>query len=176
MVKKAEKLIKLDLGCGQNKKEGFEGVDILQFDGKVDHVLDLRKSWPWKKDSVSEVHCSHFLEHLTGAERIGFFNELCRVMKPGATGLFIVPHWSSGRAYGDVTHQWPPVVEMFWYYLDKTWREANAPHVGFKCDFGVTWGYNLAHPWNLKLPEAQQFAIQHYKEVASDMVATVTKR
>lgn len=199
--------LKLDLGCGPNKREGFIGVDSLPFDGKVDVVMDLRpplippcksnrghlwdqtvecrfcgllvppkNHWPWDDNSVDEVHCSHFLEHLTGAERIHFFNELHRVMKPGAKALIITPHHSSGRAYGDLTHQWPPVVEMFWYYLDKTWRAQNAPHVGFTCDFQTTWGYSIGHPWNLKTPEAQMFGVNHYREVAQDMTATITKR
>ena len=170
------KPLKLDLGCGPNPKEGFTGVDALPFDGKVDVVCDLRKSWQWKSGSVDEVHCSHFLEHLTGSERIHFFNELHRVMRKDAKATIVVPHWSSGRAYGDVTHQWPPVVEMFWYYLDKPWRDANAPHVGFECDFLATWGYSVAPAWQARNQETQMFGINHYREVAQDMIATITKR
>lgn len=177
--------LRLDLGCGTNKKDGFLGVDIEAFPG-VDQVVDLRKiPWPWKDASVEEIHCSHFLEHLTGPERIDFFNELYRVMTVGAKAMFITPHWSSGRAYGDVTHQWPPVVEMFWYYLSKLWREGNpkvdppqlpnAPHVGLRCNFEVTWGYILANPWPQRSQETQAFALNHYREVAQDMVATATK-
>lgn len=183
--------LKLDLGCGKNKKPGFIGVDTIKFDG-VDTVLDLsaktaikfddgRKGeafnpWPWEDGSVDEVHSSHFLEHLTGEQRIHFFNELYRVMMKDAKATIITPHWRSGRAYGDLTHQWPPVVEFFWYYLDKNWRAANAPHVGLTCDFNCTWGYSLAHPWNLKNQEAQAFALNHYTEVAQDMICTATKR
>jgi hypothetical protein len=167
--------LKLDLGCGKNKQLGFTGVDVIKFDG-VDEVLDLAKPWPWKNDSVSEVHSSHFLEHLTGEQRILFFNELYRVLVKDAKATIITPHWRSGRAYGDLTHQWPPVVEFFWYYLDKNWRAANAPHVGLNCDFACTWGYSLAHPWNLKNQEAQGFALNHYSEVAQDMITTCAKR
>jgi len=171
------KLTRLDLGCGPNKREGFAGVDILPFDGKVDHVYDLRKiPWPWKSDSVDEAHSSHFVEHLTGAERIGFFNELHRVLHKDAKATIIVPHWSSGRAYGDVTHQWPPVVEFFWYYLDNGWRAANAPHVGFNCDFLATWGYSVAPTWQTRNQETQIFALNHYREVAQDMICTLQAR
>ncbi len=167
--------IRLDLGCGKNKKQGFFGVDAIQFDG-VDKVVDLTKPWMWGTDSVSEVHCSHFLEHLTGHERLHFFNELYRVLQKDAKATIITPHWRSGRAYGDLTHQWPPVVEFFWYYLDKNWRAANAPHLTLNCDFACTWGYSLAHPWPLKNQEAQGFALQHYSEVAQDMICTAAKR
>lgn len=170
-------LLKLDLGCGPNKREGFLGVDALPFDGKVDKVCDLRKTpWPWKDASVGEVHCSHFLEHLTGAERVPFFNELYRVMAKDAKATIIVPSWTSERAYGDPTHQWPPVVGMSFFYLDKNWRAANAPHCGYECDFLFTGGNTLGAPWNLKTQEAQIFAQTHYINVAQDMIVTITKR
>lgn len=170
-------LIKLDLGCGKNKQQGFHGVDAIKFDG-VDTVYDLTcpGKWPWSDGSVSEVHCSHFLEHLTGEQRVKFFNELYRVLVKDGKATIITPHWRSGRAYGDLTHQWPPVVEFFWYYLDRGWRQVNAPHLDLNCDFNCTWGYSLAHPWPLKNQEAQAFALQHYCEVAQDMICTATKR
>lgn len=167
--------LKLDLGCGPNKRAGFLGVDNISFPG-VDLVHDLRTPWPWEKESVEEVHCSHFLEHLTNAERVHFWNELYRVLKVGAKAQIIVPHWSSGRAYGDPTHQWPPVVEFAFYYLDKGWREQNAPHCGLTCDFLASWGYSVHQTWQAKNQETQFFGITHYREVAQDLIATVTKR
>jgi hypothetical protein len=173
-----KKLIKLDLGCGKNKQQGPDwiGVDIQKFDG-VDTVLDLGTNpWPWSDGSVSEVFCSHFLEHLEAKERIHFFNELYRVLVKDGKAQIITPHWKSCRAYGDLTHKWPPVVDFFWYYLDKNWRTANAPHLPLTCDFNCTWGYSMAHPWTLKNQEAQGFALQHYTEVAQDMICTAVKR
>ena len=189
-------LLKLDLGCGPNKREGFIGVDALPFDGKVDVVCNLAerepfkpgdnfyeswnnpkfKPWPWESDSVDEVHCSHFLEHLTGSERVPFFNELYRIMRKDAKATITVPHWSSGRAYGDVSHQWPPVVEFFWYYLNRQWREQNAPHLAFTCNFECTWGYSIHQAWQVRNQETQMFGVNHYREVAQDMTATVIKR
>lgn len=127
--------LRLDLGCGKRKKEGFLGVDAHAFDG-VDVVLDLRDAvWPWQDGSVLEVHARHILEHLTGRQRIGFFNELYRVMAFGATAQIITPHWSHESAYGDPTHEWPPVTNWTYHYLNKVWREAHAPHVGYDCNF-----------------------------------------
>src|SRR3972149_5501723 len=103
-------MVKIDLGCGGKKQEGFIGLDRLKF------------------ESVDEAYSSHFLEHLTAMERIHCLNELYRIMKPGAKLTLIVPHFASCRAYGDPTHQWPPMGEMFFYYLSKKWRDENAPH------------------------------------------------
>lgn len=188
--------LKLDFGCGPHKREGFHGVDIRPFEG-VDTVLDLTSRlgqhplesykkydlqkafwpWPWKDNSVNEAHASHFIEHLTAIERIHFCNELWRVLAPKGTCQIIVPHWASCRAYGDLTHQWPPVSEFWFYYLSKAWRAENAPHNdGYVCDFEATWGYALRQDLTVRNQEYQQFALANYKEVAQDLIATLTKK
>ena len=171
-------LLKLDFGCGPNKREGFTGVDIRQFDDKVDVVTDLTITpWPWEDESVSEAHASHFIEHLTAPQRIAFCNELYRVLVPGGSCQIIVPHWASCRAYGDLTHQWPPVSEFWFYYLSKEWREKNAPHNdGYTCDFDATWGYSMRQDLSVRNAEYQQFALQNYKEVAQDLIANIKKK
>lgn len=170
------KLLKLDLGCGKNKLAGYEGVDVRDFPG-VDHVCDLRDPWPWANESVEAVHCSHFLEHLEGLDRAHFMNELWRVLIPGGKATIITPHWASSRAYGDLTHKWPPVGEMFYYYVKKDWREANAPHLceTLTCDFEATWGYGMRQDLHVRNQEYQMFALSNYKEAATDLIATLTK-
>lgn len=98
--------IRLDIGCGPNPREGFQGVDQFAFSDKVlklnvvepiyrplplkykdlelcfQRVVTGYKPWPWKDQSVTEVVASHFAEHLTQPERCHFFNELYRVLKP----------------------------------------------------------------------------------------------
>ena len=167
--------MKLDLGAGKNKRDGFIGVDCRAFDG-VDQVVDLRQPWPWENESVEEVHSSHFVEHLTASERIHFVNELYRVLKKGAKATVIVPHWNSNRAYGDLTHQWPPVSEFWFYYLSKAWREQNAPHNdAYTCDFQATWGYSMHPDLVVRNQDYQQHALQFWKEAAQDIHATLTK-
>ena len=177
-------LLKLDLGCGPHPKEGFDGVDQYGFGGKVKHVLDLRKTpWPWKTSSVEEINCSHFLEHLIASERCSFLNECYRILIPNGKMTLITPHWASNRAYGDPTHQWPPVSEMFFYYLSKKWRDENAPHTdasiwkqGFSCDFEAGWGYSFATSLASRNQEYRQFALENYKEAALDTMATLTAK
>jgi hypothetical protein len=170
-------LVKLDFGCGKNKREGFLGVDILDFEG-VDVKLDIGNDpWPWEDNTVEEAHASHFVEHLTGMQRVHFVNELHRVLVPGAGCLIITPHWASQRAYGDVTHQWPPVSEFWFYYLSEEWRKVNAPHNSFyKCDFEVTWGHNLRPDIAARNVEYQSYALNNFKEVATDLLATLKKK
>jgi len=176
--------LRLDIGCGKNKREGFTGVDSLKLDG-VDVVTDLRKAWPWKDNSVEEINCSHFLEHLTNLdgkfERVHFFNELCQVLKPGCKATLVLPHWCSTRYYGDPTHK-EPFSEMGFYYLSAAWRETQAPHTDarwadgmYSCDLEAVWGYGMNQTLHSRNTEYQQFAMQNYKEAITDIHATLTK-
>ena len=169
--------MRIDLGCGTRKKEGYIGVDSRPFDG-VDVVCDLgTERWPWGDETVEEAHSSHMVEHLTGPQRIHFVNELYRVLKRGGKAQIIVPHWANVRAYGDLTHQWPPVSEFWFYYLSKEWRKTEAPHNdGYTCDFEATWGYGPHPSLLVRNSEYQQFAINHYVNAVQDLVATLTKR
>lgn len=172
-----QKKVQIDIGCGPNKKEGFIGIDIMPFD-KVDIILNAGKDvLPFDDGTVDHIHTSHFVEHLKADERIHFVNEAYRVLKPGGTLFIAVPHWASYRAYGDLTHQWPPVSEFWLFYLDKDWRKDNAPHNDFyTCDFTATWGYALNPVLEARNDEFRNFAVQFYKEAISDMHATLTKR
>jgi SAM-dependent methyltransferase len=178
MVKTKPKLkavtpLKLDIGCGKSKQEGYHGVDAMKLPG-VDTVMDIRTTpWPWT--DVDEVRCSHFVEHLTGAERVAFFNELYRVMKPGAKALIVTPDWSHACAYGDPTHQWPPMSGWWPLYLKKEWREGNAPHVGYTCDFDFVIGGSWDEYLSVKAMEFKMFAMQHYTNSQRDLIVTLTK-
>ena len=181
-----ETLLRLDIGCGPNKRgPEWTGVDAIAFDG-VDIVGDAGSPAFWDQfetESVEEAFASHFLEHLTPPQRIALFNGLYRVMKPGAQMGIITPHWASCRAYGDMSHTWPPVSEFFYYYLNAEWRMANAPHLdvkykpdGFDCNFEAAWGYGMHQQLMTRNTDYQQFALSWYKEAASDLHATITKR
>lgn len=182
-TKKAAKLVRLDIGCGPNKREDFTGIDRHKFKG-VDIVCNVAKAkLPFKPNSVDEVYASHFIEHLTQDERCHFLNELFRVLKPTGMATLIAPHWASNRAYGDPTHKWPALGEMFFWYLDKKWRDTNAPHTdkkylktGYACDFEFTYVYNIHPELGVKAPEAKQYAVNFYKEAVQDIVATLKPR
>lgn len=183
---KTPKYILIDIGCGSNKKEGSIGIDKYKMKG-VDVVCDVGKDkLPYKDNSVDEIHCSHFLEHLTNFngkfERIHFFNEIYRVMKKGAKATLIFPHWCSNRYYGDPTHC-EPFSEMGFMYLNKDWRASQAPHSdkkwnknGYDCDFDATYGYALRQDLLTRNQEYQMNAIMKEKEAAQDIIATLIKK
>jgi SAM-dependent methyltransferase len=89
--------VRIDLGCGDTKREGFVGLDYL--DGpQVDHVLDLTKdSYPFEDRSVDHVFSSHFLEHIEEPNHV--FSEIGRVCRDGARIEFWTPYAFSGDAF-----------------------------------------------------------------------------
>jgi SAM-dependent methyltransferase len=177
---------KIDIGCGPNKREGFTGVDAIAFPN-VDYVCKVgSQPLPFETNSIEEINSSHFLEHLTNLdgkwERVNFFNEMYRVLKPGGKASLVFPHWASNRYYGDPTHK-EPFSEMGFYYLSKDWRKGNAHHTdiehnpnGYDCDFECTWGYSLHGSLLTRNQEYQQFALQNYKESAQDIIANLLKK
>lgn len=178
--------IKLDLGAGRNPIPGFTSVDLYAPDAAVKCDLfktpwrDSKGSLIWSADSVSEIHASHFVEHIPQKQRWPFFEECWRVLKDGGVMRIFVPNWKSERAYGDMTHEWPPVTAMALYYLNKGWREANKLTYGpyaIKCNFDHAAGPTaISQAFSSRAHEVQVFAATHYLESYQDMWVTLTKR
>ena len=170
-------MVRLNIGCGRDVKEGWLNVDCLALAPDV-CVWNLTNRWPVGDGEVEEIMASHVIEHFDSGQRSWVMNEAHRALRPGGKMTVIVPSWASGRAYGDPTHQWPPVSEMWFYYLSREWREANAPHVNsmLSCDFTATWGYATHQALAGRNPEYVQHAVNWWKEAAQDIHATLTKR
>lgn len=102
--------MKIDLGCGYKKAEGFVRVDYDTLTNP-DFVVDLEhEPLPFEDNSVSEVRAWHILEHLGD----GFFNvmkEIYRVCEPGAIVDIQVPHHFHEVFINDPTHKRPITVE-----------------------------------------------------------------
>ena len=162
-------LFKLNLGSGPKNVEGFIACDKEKHPN-VKYVFNLGKDkWPFKNNSVDAAIAHHVIEHLTNwngkFERVHFFNELYRVLKPDAVCEIVCPDWSSDRFWGDPTHM-EPFGSMSTQYLRKEWRKEQAPTVdyeitpgrqSFKCDFEVSYGFTL----NPSLTGRNQEYIQH---------------
>lgn len=177
--KPKKSLLKLDLGCGDNKREGFKGVDFVKTKS-TDYVHDLFSfPWPFKENSVEEVHCSHFFEHVPAHLRPKFMDEIYRILAPGGKVTIITPYFNSVRATQDFTHEWPPISPNSFLYFNKKWREDNKlthGHYAMKCDFDFTYGYSVNAAWVSKNEEARAFALSHYNGVVDDLHTTMTTK
>jgi SAM-dependent methyltransferase len=90
---------KLNLGCGEDYKEGYVNVD---FHGHVniDVQHDLNSiPYPFADNSFDHVLASHVLEHLDRPFVV--MKELHRILKPGGTLIVKVPHFSRGFTHAE---------------------------------------------------------------------------
>jgi len=114
--------------------DNWVNVDKTEQPG-VDEVLDIFKyPWPWASNSVSEIWCSHLVEHIPheaevewpgrdtkldiSAERDGFFAffyEAWRVLEPDGLIHLIMPYAFSAEAVADPTHRRYMVPASFSY-------------------------------------------------------------
>ena len=91
--------LRLDIGCGEKVRDGFEGIDIINYGQK--YVFDVRNLGLhyFENESVAEIFCSHFLEHLDSDAVIKFLKDCLEIMKSGAKMHVIVPHKDNPKAY-----------------------------------------------------------------------------
>jgi len=111
--------IRLDIGCGASKQEGFIGLDVRDLPG-VDIVHDVEEyPWPLPDECVLLAVCSHLVEHINPARFgfIRFMDELWRIMKPGGEIAIATPHGSSQGYLQDPTHC-NAINETTWAYFD----------------------------------------------------------
>lgn len=195
MVKKKKKQIKLDIACGQRKREGFTGIDIAKCDG-VDIVHNLNQfPWPIPDGSVTEAVCSHYIEHIPLAywnpgdvytpemkspksvdALCKFFEEVYRILAPGGKLEIIAPYYNHQRCWQDPTHR-RAICDATFFYVSKEWRVANGlDHYGMKCDFAATWGYGIDGSMDGRSDEFKQFAVRHYTNAVADIHAHLTKK
>jgi predicted SAM-dependent methyltransferase len=189
-----DKPFKLSLACGDNKPEGFYGVDIAKTDS-TDFVQNLFE-FPWSQfpdNSVDEIECSHFVEHIPHGDGyhdtfFQFFDEVHRILKPAefnpanpnipTKGFMniVCPYYSSMRAWQDPTHM-RAISEATFLYLNKEWRVNNKlDHYDVSCDFDFSYGYVLAPEWQTRNQEAQAFAMRNYINVINDIQVMLVKR
>lgn len=93
--------MKLNLGCGNDKKEGYINCDISS-DVKPDLCFDLNNGIPLKDNSVEEIYMSHVLEHFR--EPLKTLKEIYRVCRNGAVVKIKVPYFSHESAYSMLDH------------------------------------------------------------------------
>lgn len=86
--------MKIDIGCGPKKKDGFVGIDMFNFGQEV--KTDVEKGLPFSDNSVDEIYCSHLIEHIKDWALL--FNEMWRVGKDKA--LITLRYPSFERGYG----------------------------------------------------------------------------
>jgi len=88
---------KLNLGCGEFKKDGFINLD-WQEQVRPDVVHDLNViPYPFLDNTFDLIEADHVLEHLN--EPFAIMRELHRISAKGAFIIIRVPHFSRGFSH-----------------------------------------------------------------------------
>lgn len=123
--------MKLNLGCGFDKREGWLNVDNFA-ECEPDQRLDIEATpWALETDAFEHVLMKHVLEHV-GANFAVFaavMRELYRVTAPGGIVEIHVPHVRHDTFWSDPTHVrafTPLTFQMLSKRQNRIWMEARA--------------------------------------------------
>jgi len=124
-----EEPIKLDLGCGQRKKKGYLGIDIVGYPC-VDIKHDCSNGIPLEDNSCSIVRMNHSAEHFADPKFL--MEEVYRVLKSEGIVVMTVPEAST---YGAQKY---PDHKSFWtendinYFVDESLIKKHEINCHFK--------------------------------------------
>ena len=168
--------MKLNLGCGQHKIEGYVNVDQH---GDADMVHNLETfPWPWSDNSIEEIMAAHVLEHL-GADFNTFakiIQEIYRISTPNGLIKIVVPHPRHDYYLCDPTHVRPITADLFRLFskrLNQEWAKkgfSNSPlGLYYNVDFEVEKieeqldrKYELFHKLTGRSEADLEFAKEHF--------------
>lgn len=109
-------MIKVDIGCGMRKQEGWVGIDIRRFAG-VDYVLDIGKDhFPFETNSVGEIKALHILEHLYPEQLFHCMSECFRIITPKGSFYIEVPKAGTPAYYLHPDHKIQFIEDSFGFF------------------------------------------------------------
>ena len=137
--------LKLDIGCGQKKKENFIGLDIINFKCvDIIHDIDITP-FPVEENSVSEVNMDNVLEHVSNPVKT--LEEVYRISINECIVHVFVPYFRSFYATIDPTHKNFFGVYYFNYFdpqhpFQQKYQYSNAMFQVIELKFDVGWDYS----------------------------------
>jgi SAM-dependent methyltransferase len=118
-------MLKLNLGCGTKRVEGHVGVDLGPGADVTMDVAEFLDALP--DGSVAAIYSRHFLEHVEPQAFVPLLRRMDRVLRPGGTLRFIVPHFSNPYFYSDPTHRQPFGLYTFSYLCETSCLRRHVP-------------------------------------------------
>ena len=102
--------MKLNLGCGTQRRDGFVGVD--RFGSTATQVVADITKLPFREDCAREILLDNVVEHVI--DLVALMREVARVAADGARVVVITPHFTSWASWRDPTH----VHHLSYFSLD----------------------------------------------------------
>jgi SAM-dependent methyltransferase len=140
---------RLNLGCGDDVREGWVNADIADLPG-VDHVIDVNESLPFADGAFDTILCKDLLEHVLDVPAT--MAELHRVLDEDGCLVFEVPHFTSRNQHIDPTHRRGFSIDTARMFVPNGKGERRSYYFTFA--FTRCWGSTLLFyrrpwlPWN----------------------------
>lgn len=117
--------MRLDVGCGSRRKDGFTGLDIraIPVDNDIyNFKWDITQfPWPIDDDSCSEINMSYVWGAIEPKSRIAVMDELWRIMQPDGVLTLTEQHSASHKVLQDPTY-YSGVNEYTFTYFDNKYK------------------------------------------------------
>jgi predicted SAM-dependent methyltransferase len=113
--------VKLNLGCGWRKHEGFINIDMREL-VKPDLLHDITKPFPYADSSVDFILADDILEHVLPDDVAPMLWELHRILKPDGVLQFSIPSTDGRGAFMDPTHRSFWNIGSWLYFTDGEWH------------------------------------------------------
>lgn len=92
--------MKLNLGSGKIKKEGYTNVDVQDWEGNTNIKHDLTSfPYPFEDESIEEIYTAEFLEHISFRNTKRFLDECWRILKYDGSLTIQVPDAGKAMQY-----------------------------------------------------------------------------
>jgi len=95
----------LNVGAGNKLIRGAVSLDLPEWNAETMLI-------PYKDETVSLIHCYHFLEHIQNLTFV--LREFERILISGGVVNICVPYYLSGMAFRDQDHKR--------YFTEETWK------------------------------------------------------
>jgi len=130
-------LVKIELGCGSTKTEGYIGIDRFDLPG-VDVVTDINKGLPFDDGSVDVILASHSLEHMDDLGII--MNELYRVSKHKTVFLLLAPYYFTSTNIANPYHYLRFTEDTMRFFTQALRTTSNPFPTELDCPHLQNWG------------------------------------
>lgn len=141
--------MKLNLGCGEDYKEGFVNIDN-NTNYKADKYFDLNIiPYPFEDNCFDEVVMNMIIEHLDNP--IEVLKEISRICCNGAKIQVIVPHATTYSNFGDIQHKHFFTEKSFNDVLLKEYDLQNLVLVNHEFIYTNTWKKYIPFKHYLKI-------------------------
>lgn len=107
--------MKLYLGAGSDRREGFKHADIMAFDG-IDYVFDAHNTFPLDDGCCDYVYTQDFLEHIDPTKKVHVIKEIHRILSTGGFMEHRLPNGGSINDLASPTHLSHWVARTFEYF------------------------------------------------------------